>query len=191
MFTEKVDADCKLQINIEDEYPAGIEIAVHWKDDKGKESKVTTFKVQDSWVAPVECVMTDQEEKVSGTIGAYVTVKIKGEKDETKTSEKVIQKLKIPTIRDYYITDAFAKGMAPGASKVALYVEGKFIRTAALSADGTYTIYTGDQKGLQKENQTFQIVARDSDGHESERATNIVKVASALTVQEHKISCGR
>ncbi|PER51001.1 hypothetical protein COL26_33205 [Bacillus thuringiensis] len=166
MFTGKVDTDGKLQIDIEDEYLAGIEIAVHLKDDKEKESKVTAFKVQDSWVAPVEHEVMDQD-------------------------EKVIQKLKTPTIHDYYITDAFAKGIAPGASRVALYVEGEFIRTAALSADGTYTIYTGDQKGLQKENQTFQIVARDSDGHESEKATNIVKVASTLTVQEHKISCGR
>lgn len=188
MFKEKVDSDNQLQISIPDGYSSGIEIAVHWKDNK---DKVIAFKVKDSGVAPVEYVVTDQDEKETGTKVSDVTVKIKGGEDETETREKVTKKLKIPTIHDYYITDAFAKGMAPGANKVALYVEGEFIRTAALSADGMYTIYTGDQKRLQKENQTFQIVARDNDGHESEKATNMVKVANTLTVQEHKISCGR
>ncbi|MEB9553129.1 hypothetical protein P4J60_26550 [Bacillus cereus] len=170
----KLGADCKQQIDIEDVYLAE------------KESKVTTTKVQDSGITLVIHEVTDQDEKVTGTVGADVIFKIKGREKEAKESGKVIQIVEMPTIHDYYTTDAFAKGIAPKASNVALYIEGEFIRSAVLSADGAYTIYTGDQKGLQKEEQTFQIAARDSDGNESEKVTNVVKIASALTAQEYR-----
>ncbi|MGH0590368.1 Ig-like domain-containing protein, partial [Bacillus mycoides] len=91
-----------------------------------------------------------------------------------------------PTINDYYQTDAYAKGIALGASKVALYVDGKFIRTATVEADGTYKIYTGDIAKLQKEGAEFEIAARDAAGNESARTKGTVlarEQVAAPTIQ--------
>ncbi|MFJ8120015.1 Ig-like domain-containing protein [Bacillus mycoides] len=68
-----------------------------------------------------------------------------------------------PTIDDY------ARGVAKDASKVAIYVDGKFVRTAGVNEDGTYVIYTGDVVALQKEGAVFEIAARDVQGTESEK----------------------
>ncbi|MES5896838.1 Ig-like domain-containing protein [Bacillus cereus group sp. RP43] len=84
-----------------------------------------------------------------------------------------------PTINDYYTTDAYAKGTAKGASKVAIYVDGKLIRTAGVNADGTYMIYTGDIVTLQKEGAVFEIAARDAAGAESQRTQGTVLAKQA------------
>ncbi|MBC2161739.1 Ig-like domain-containing protein [Listeria booriae] len=80
-----------------------------------------------------------------------------------------------PSINDYYTTDAYAKGTAPGASKVTLYVNGKAVRTAAVNADGNYSIYTGDQASLATAGATFQISASNTAGVESTKTTGTVK----------------
>ncbi|MFJ8119850.1 Ig-like domain-containing protein, partial [Bacillus mycoides] len=74
-----------------------------------------------------------------------------------------------PTINEYYTTDDYARGVAKGASKVAIYVDGKLVRTAGVNEDGTYVIYTGDVVALQKEGAVFEIAARDVQGTESEK----------------------
>ncbi|PGV15521.1 hypothetical protein COD78_32675, partial [Bacillus cereus] len=79
-----------------------------------------------------------------------------------------------PTIEDYYTTDAYAKGTASGASTVVLYVDGNRVRTAAVTEDGTYKIYTGDIAKLQKEGSEFEIAARDAAGNESVRTKGTV-----------------
>ncbi|MBC2180020.1 hypothetical protein HCJ82_07660 [Listeria booriae] len=80
-----------------------------------------------------------------------------------------------PSINDYYTTDVYAKGTATGASKVTLYVNGKAVRTAAVNADGNYSIYTGDQASLATAGTTFQISASNTAGVESTKTTGTVK----------------
>ncbi|MGH0590628.1 Ig-like domain-containing protein, partial [Bacillus mycoides] len=108
--------------------------------------------------------------------------------ESPKTKQTVQLKLAAPTIQDYYQTDAYAKGTASGASKVALYVDGKFIRTATVEADGTYKIYTGDIAKLQKEGSVFEIAARDAAGNESARTKGTVlarEQVAAPTIQDY------
>ncbi|MDT0112075.1 Ig-like domain-containing protein [Listeria booriae] len=80
-----------------------------------------------------------------------------------------------PSVNDYYTTDAYAKGTATGASKVTLYVNGKAVRTAAVNANGSYSIYTGDQASLATAGATFQISASNTAGVESPKTTGTVK----------------
>ncbi|PGV17217.1 hypothetical protein COD78_31240, partial [Bacillus cereus] len=91
-----------------------------------------------------------------------------------KAQQTVQLRLAAPTIQDYYTTDAYARGTAKGASKVALYIDGKLIRTAGVNADGTYSIYTGDVAKLQQEGAKFEIAARDAAGNESVRTKGTV-----------------
>ncbi|WP_241677774.1 immunoglobulin-like domain-containing protein, partial [Bacillus cereus] len=109
--------------------------------------------------------------------------------ESTKTKGTVLgNPVQAPTISKYYTTDAFAKGNAPGASKVAIYVDGKLVRTAAVEADGTYKIYTGDIPTLQKEGSVFEIAARNAAGKESEKVKGTVaKVKVNITANEYHL----
>ncbi|MBC1554092.1 hypothetical protein HB901_15295 [Listeria booriae] len=93
----------------------------------------------------------------------------------TKANATVKAKIAAPSINDYYTTDVYAKGTATGASKVTLYVNGKAVRTAAVNADGNYSIYTGDQASLATAGTTFQISASNAAGVESTKTTGTVK----------------
>ncbi|MDT0112079.1 Ig-like domain-containing protein [Listeria booriae] len=93
----------------------------------------------------------------------------------TKANATVQAKIAVPSINDYYTTDVYAKGTATGASKVTLYVNGKAVRTAAVNANGSYSIYTGDQASLATAGATFQISASNTAGVESPKTTGTVK----------------
>ncbi|MBC2080953.1 hypothetical protein HCA99_17165, partial [Listeria booriae] len=93
----------------------------------------------------------------------------------TKANATVQAKIAAPSINDYYTTDVYAKGTATGASKVTLYVNGKAVRTAAVNANGSYSIYTGDQASLATAGATFQISASNTAGVESTKTTGTVK----------------
>ncbi|MBC1318412.1 immunoglobulin-like domain-containing protein, partial [Listeria booriae] len=84
-----------------------------------------------------------------------------------------------PTINDFYVGDAYAKGIATGANKVTLYVNNVAIRQAAVAANGTYTIYTGDQTSLATAGNTFQIQAVKASGATSVKTTGTVKARIA------------
>ncbi|MFJ8119849.1 Ig-like domain-containing protein, partial [Bacillus mycoides] len=96
------------------------------------------------------------------------------ESQRTQGTVLADQRPAAPTIDDYYATDAYAKGKAKGASRVAVYADGKFVRTTSVNEDGTYRIYTGDIVALQKEGAVFEIAARDAKGIESRRTQGTV-----------------
>ncbi|MBM5677953.1 immunoglobulin-like domain-containing protein [Listeria seeligeri] len=93
----------------------------------------------------------------------------------TKANSTVKAKLAAPAIQDYFTTDVYAKGTATGANKVTLYVNGKAVRTAAVNANGSYSIYTGDQASLTSAGATFQISATNTAGMESAKTSATVK----------------
>ncbi|MBC1917120.1 hypothetical protein HCJ46_00005, partial [Listeria booriae] len=102
-------------------------------------------------------------------------------KTSTKTTATVKEKLAAPTINDYYAGDAYAKGIAAGASKVTLYVNNVAVRTASVAADGSYSIYTGDQASLTTAGNTFQIQSTSAAGTTSTKTTGTVKAKTVVT----------
>ncbi|MBC2675184.1 beta strand repeat-containing protein [Listeria booriae] len=101
-------------------------------------------------------------------------------KTSTKTTATVKEKLAAPTINDFYAGDAYAKGIAAGASKVTLYVNNVAVRTAAVAADGSYSIYTGDQASLTTAGNTFQIQSTSAAGTASTKTTATVKAKATV-----------
>ncbi|PER34842.1 hypothetical protein COL26_31455, partial [Bacillus thuringiensis] len=75
----------------------------------------------------------------------------------------VKERLAAPTINDYYSTEVFARGTAPGASRVGIYVNGVLVRTTAVNANGSYEIYTGDIVLLRTVGNIFEVVAIDAE----------------------------
>ncbi|MBC2265918.1 hypothetical protein HCB37_15465, partial [Listeria booriae] len=102
-------------------------------------------------------------------------------KTSTKTTATVKEKLAAPTINDYYAGDAYAKGIAAGASKVTLYVNNVAVRTATVAADGSYSIYTGDQASLTTAGNTFQVQSTSAAGTTSTKTTGTVKAKTVVT----------
>ncbi|MBC2048010.1 immunoglobulin-like domain-containing protein, partial [Listeria booriae] len=106
----------------------------------------------------------------------------------TKTTGTVKAKATVvaPTINDFYAGDAYAKGIAAGASKVTLYVNNVAVRTAAVAANGTYSIYTGDQATLGTAGNTFQIQSTTAAGTTSTKTTGTVKARiAAPTISDY------
>ncbi|MBC2147356.1 Ig-like domain-containing protein [Listeria booriae] len=110
----------------------------------------------------------------AGTAFQVVAIDANGNMS-TKANATVQAKIVAPSIQDYYTTDAYVKGVATGASKVTLYVNGKAVRTAAVNADGNYSVYTGDQASLTTVGANFQISATNAAGIESAKTTGTVK----------------
>ncbi|EUJ23149.1 hypothetical protein PGRAN_09461 [Listeria grandensis FSL F6-0971] len=101
-------------------------------------------------------------------------------KVSAKTTATVKSKLAAPLINKYVVSDVYAKGTATGgAEKVALYIDGKLVRTAAVNPDGTFLIYTGDQTALRTAGKAFQIAAIDGAGTEGPKATATVQTVLA------------
>ncbi|MBC1212510.1 hypothetical protein HB815_16410, partial [Listeria booriae] len=98
---------------------------------------------------------------------------------KTTGTVKAKETVAAPTINDFYVGDAYAKGIATGANKVTLYVNNVAIRQAAVAANGTYTIYTGDQTSLATAGNTFQIQAVKASGATSVKTTGTVKARIA------------
>ncbi|WP_236658862.1 Ig-like domain-containing protein, partial [Carnobacterium maltaromaticum] len=97
------------------------------------------------------------------TIGSIVKAIVSKDGLTSESQKTVIRgSLAAPTIQEYYTTDTSAKGKAVGGKKVTLYVNGKAVRTAAVNADGMYSIYTGDQVFLMTAGNTFQISTLDA-----------------------------
>ncbi|MBC1273514.1 Ig-like domain-containing protein, partial [Listeria booriae] len=102
-------------------------------------------------------------------------------KTSTKTTGTVKAKLAAPTINDFYAGDAYAKGIAGGgANKVTLYIDGVAVRQAAVAADGSYSIYTGDRATLAIAGNTFQIESSASTGEISAKTTGTVKAKETV-----------
>ncbi|MBC1800129.1 Ig-like domain-containing protein [Listeria booriae] len=110
-----------------------------------------------------------------------------GEKSvKTTGTVKAKETVAAPTIKDFYVGDAYAKGTAPGASKVTLYVDGVAVRQAAVNADGTYSIYTGDRATLATAGNTFQIQSTTASGATSVKTTGTVKARiAAPTISDY------
>ncbi|MBC1795834.1 hypothetical protein HCA55_03805 [Listeria booriae] len=110
-----------------------------------------------------------------------------GEKSvKTTGTVKAKETVAAPTIKDFYVGDAYAKGTAPGASKVTLYIDGVAVRQAAVNADGSYSIYTGDRATLATAGNTFQIQSTTASGATSTKTTGTVKARiAAPTISDY------
>ncbi|MBC2195758.1 immunoglobulin-like domain-containing protein [Listeria booriae] len=105
---------------------------------------------------------------------------------KTTGTVKAKETVAAPTIKDFYVGDAYAKGTAPGASKVTLYIDGVAVRQAAVNADGTYSIYTGDRATLATAGNTFQIQSTTASGATSVKTTGTVKARiAAPTISDY------
>ncbi|PER34843.1 hypothetical protein COL26_31450, partial [Bacillus thuringiensis] len=122
--------------------------------------------------------------KIAGTQFQISTLDPAGN-EGPKTTMTVKERLAAPTINDYYPTETFARGTAPGASRVGIYVDGKLVRTATVDPNGSYAIYTGDIVSLQKIGNTFEIAAIDAEGHESEKTKGTV--VGFITANEYRL----
>ncbi|KGL42491.1 hypothetical protein EP56_09785 [Listeriaceae bacterium FSL A5-0209] len=88
------------------------------------------------------------------------------------TPEKIVK----PMIDDYFKGTSYITGtVSSEAKKIALYIDGQFVRYGAVTGD-TFKIYASDIALLKSEGQTFEVVAVDSVGNEGERASSNVKV---------------
>ncbi|EDN8189252.1 hypothetical protein GSY37_14700 [Listeria monocytogenes] len=112
--------------------------------------------------------------------------------ESPKATGTVLSVLAAPVIAPYYTSDVYATGTTTGAaSKVALYVDGKFIRYATVTG-GKYSIYTGDQALLRTAGNTFQIAAVDVNGIIGSMSTGTVlvdnRVNSKLTANGYNLA---
>ncbi|EAC3456743.1 hypothetical protein ARX99_14320 [Listeria monocytogenes] len=112
--------------------------------------------------------------------------------ESPKATGTVLSVLAAPVIAPYYTSDVYATGTTTGAAtKVALYVDGKFVRYATVT-DGKYSIYTGDQAMLRTAGNTFQIAAVDANGiiGSMTKGTVLVdnRVDSKLTANDYNLA---
>ncbi|EEO3343509.1 hypothetical protein G5799_002712 [Listeria monocytogenes] len=112
--------------------------------------------------------------------------------ESPKATGTVLSVLAAPVIAPYYTSDVYATGTTTGAAtKVALYVDGKFVRYAIVT-DGKYSIYTGDQAMLRTAGDTFQIAAIDANGiiGSMTKGTVLVdnRVDSKLTANDYNLA---
>ncbi|EOU3550028.1 immunoglobulin-like domain-containing protein [Listeria monocytogenes] len=112
--------------------------------------------------------------------------------ESPKATGTVLSVLAAPVIAPYYTSDVYATGTTTSAAtKVALYVDGKFVRYATVT-DGKYSIYTGDQAMLRTAGNTFQIAAVDANGIIGSMTTGTVlvdnRVDSKLTANDYNLT---
>ncbi|MBC1372534.1 hypothetical protein HB847_09110 [Listeria booriae] len=94
-----------------------------------------------------------------------------------------------PTVNDFYLNSAYVKGTASaGATRVRLSVNGVAMRVAAVSADGTYSIYVNDVAALKQVGATFEISALDGNNVASEAVTGVVKGLEPPVVNPYRVS---
>ncbi|MBC6316946.1 toxin Cry1Ac domain D-VI-related protein, partial [Listeria grandensis] len=92
------------------------------------------------------------------------------------TANAAPTKIEKPIIDDYIKDTSYITGtVATTAKKIALYIDGEFVRHGAIT-DDTFKIYAADAPLLKTEGQTFEVVAVDGLGNEGERASSDVKV---------------
>ncbi|MBC2316206.1 hypothetical protein HCC18_05080 [Listeria booriae] len=94
-----------------------------------------------------------------------------------------------PTVNDFYLNSAYIKGTAStGATRVRLSVAGVAIRVAAVSSDGSYSIYANDVAALKQLGATFEISALDGNNVASEAVTGVVKGLEPPVVNPYRVS---
>ncbi|MBC6300778.1 Ig-like domain-containing protein [Listeria booriae] len=94
-----------------------------------------------------------------------------------------------PTVNDFYLNSAYIKGTAStGATRVRLSVAGVAIRVAAVSSDGSYSIYVNDVVALKQVGATFEISALDGNNVASEAVTGVVKGLEPPVVNPYRVS---
>lgn len=94
-----------------------------------------------------------------------------------------------PTVNNFYLNSAYVKGTASaGATRVRLSVNGVAIRVAAVSADGTYSIYVNDVVALKQVGAAFEISALDGNNVASEAVTGVVKGLEPPVVNPYRVS---
>ncbi|MBC1976617.1 hypothetical protein HCA84_14950 [Listeria booriae] len=94
-----------------------------------------------------------------------------------------------PTVNDFYLNSAYVKGTAStGATRVRLSVNGVAIRVAAVSSDGSYSIYVNDREELKQVGATFEISALDGNNVASEPVIGIVKGLEPPVVNPYRVS---
>ncbi|MBC2322386.1 Ig-like domain-containing protein [Listeria booriae] len=94
-----------------------------------------------------------------------------------------------PKVNDFYLNSAYIKGTAStGATRVRLSVAGVAIRVAAVSSDGSYSIYVNDVAALKQVGATFEISALDGNNVASEAVTGVVKGLEPPVVNPYRVS---
>ncbi|EUJ39417.1 hypothetical protein PROCOU_17967, partial [Listeria rocourtiae FSL F6-920] len=95
-----------------------------------------------------------------------------GLKSSSVVVAKVVpKKIVKPMIDDYFKGASYITGtVSTEAKKIALYIDGQFIRYGAITGD-TFKIYASDVALMKSEGQTFEVVAVDNLGNEGERAS--------------------
>ncbi|MBC2284809.1 Ig-like domain-containing protein [Listeria booriae] len=94
-----------------------------------------------------------------------------------------------PTVNDFYLNSAYVKGTAStGATRVRLSVDGVAIRVAAVSSDGSYSIYVNDVAALKQVGATFEISALDGNNVASEPVIGVVKGLEPPVVNPYRVS---
>ncbi|WP_201735656.1 Ig-like domain-containing protein, partial [Carnobacterium maltaromaticum] len=84
--------------------------------------------------------------------------------ESLKTIGLVLAALAAPVIAPYHSSDVYTTGTVPAeATRVALYIDGKLIRYAPVTA-GKFSLYTGNQASLQTAGKVFQLAAVDAKG---------------------------
>ncbi|MBC6317008.1 immunoglobulin-like domain-containing protein, partial [Listeria grandensis] len=118
------------------------------------------------------------ELKIAGQIfeiAALTSTNVAGEKTASIVSPKGNSKLAAPTINDFYKGEGYITGTVPtGATKVALYIDGAFIRYGAITGND-FKIYGYDASHLRTHGNQFHVLVEDATGQKSDLTASTVK----------------
>ncbi|WP_430534774.1 toxin Cry1Ac domain D-VI-related protein [Listeria rocourtiae] len=119
------------------------------------------------------------EMKVAGQIfeiAAITSTSVAGIKTASTVSPKFTPKLVAPTINEFYKGEGYITGTVPtGAVKVALYIDGIFIRYGVITGND-FKIYGSDVADLKIRGKEFHVLVEDATGQKSDLTASTVKL---------------
>ncbi|MBC2190438.1 toxin Cry1Ac domain D-VI-related protein, partial [Listeria booriae] len=119
------------------------------------------------------------EMKIAGQIfeiAALTSTNVAGVKTASIVSPKATTKLAAPTINDFYKGEGYVTGTVPtGTVKVALYIDGMFIRYGTITGND-FKIYGYDVSHLKTHGKAFHVLVEDATGKQSDLTASTVKL---------------
>ncbi|MBC2245640.1 hypothetical protein HCB25_16365, partial [Listeria booriae] len=119
------------------------------------------------------------EMKIAGQIfeiAALTSTNVAGVKTASIVSPKATTKLAAPTINDFYKGEGYVTGTVPtGTVKVALYIDGMFIRYGNITGND-FKIYGYDVSHLKTHGKEFHVLVEDATGKQSDLTASTVKL---------------
>ncbi|MBC1402849.1 hypothetical protein HB904_15600 [Listeria booriae] len=119
------------------------------------------------------------EMKIAGQIfeiAALTSTGVAGVKTASIVSPKVNPKLTAPAINEFYKGEGYVTGTVPtGATKVALYIDGTFIRYGVITGND-FKIYGNDVAHLKTHGKEFHVLVEDATGQQSDLTASTVKL---------------